>query len=245
MCPLKYYYSRVLKLPAPATPSLHLGKAVHAGIEEANRLQFRGRKVLRDEVLHAFHQAYDELQEADPVEWKGEDQPAKLRETGERVLVAYLDSDVSTSPDPPLGVEVQLSMDVDELDLRLVGFVDRVNRDGTAVDYKTVAASPSVKNEIWLHQLQLAAYHVLIEEATGVDCPGAELVFLVKTKTPKVVRAPVPPPEERERARFWSLLRIVAEGIRAHRFHPQPGMHCSWCPYRDQCAKWSGKGEAA
>jgi putative RecB family exonuclease len=239
-CPLRFFFTRILRIEKPVSPSLHLGKAVHAGIEYANRLQFRREKVEVESVMEAFHRAFDDHESEQAVDWRDTDQQTELRACGERVLRAFLESEVFKSQDRPMGVEVQLRCPIDGSETSLLGYVDRVNGDGSPVDYKTVGATPSIEAEVWQHQLQLTAYSELVADATGIAPPGAELVFLVKTKVPKIVRTQVPAPSLHQRQRFWSLVRIVLEGVQAQRFHPQPGMHCSWCPYREECAGWCG-----
>lgn len=61
------------------------------------------------------------------------------------------------------------------LALPLLGVIDLVEEDGTPVDYKTVASTPDASLESWLHELQLTAYSLLVEEATGEPIPGNEL----------------------------------------------------------------------
>lgn len=241
-CPLRFFFSRILRIEKPVSPSLHLGKAVHAGIEQANRRQFRKQAVKVEDVLDHYRRVFSDLESDQAVDWRDSDQQTALRETGERILKAFLESEVLKEQGRPMGVEVQLRCPIGGSETSLLGYVDRVNQDGTPVDYKTVASTPDIENEIWQHQLQLTAYAELIEDAVGKPVPGAELVFLVKTKTPKIIRAQVPAPTPHQRQRFWSLVRIVLEGVQQQRFHPQPGMHCCWCPYREECGDWCGKG---
>ena len=55
------------------------------------------------------------------------------------------------------------------------------------VDFKTCASTPDLELEAFNHEIQLTLYQLLIESATGERVDGRELVFLVKTKTPKVI----------------------------------------------------------
>ncbi|NDV61096.1 PD-(D/E)XK nuclease family protein [Puniceicoccales bacterium CK1056] len=240
-CPRQFYFTRIEKLPYPVSPALHLGKAVHAGIEVVNRKLFRDEPVEKDNILQAYRYHFGELEEAEgPVKWKEEGQRDKLLNHGEHILETYLESSVFAEAGKPLAVEVRLSQEIQGTGLELLGFLDRVNRDGTPVDYKTAASSPDIENEVWQHQLQLTAYSELIVTATGQACPGSELVFLIKTKTPKIIRVRVPAPDKVQRQRFWSLINVVVEGIRSERFHPIPSMACGWCPFRTECSRWCG-----
>ena len=88
------------------------------------------------------------------------------------------------------------------------------------------------------HELQLVTYQVMIEEATGDTPPSLDLIYLVKTKTPQVIRVKTPPADEQRKQRIADLYKIAYEGITTERFHPQPGMQCSWCQYRKECSGW-------
>jgi putative RecB family exonuclease len=38
--------------------------------------------------------------------------------------------------------------------------------------------------------------------------------------------------------RVIGLLETAVQGIAQARYHPQPGMHCSWCQFRTECMAW-------
>jgi hypothetical protein len=75
-------------------------------------------------------------------------------------------------------------------------------------------------------------------QSIGGTPPSLVLVYLVKTKTPQVIRVPSPPANERRKQRVIALLKIAVEGIASNRFHPQPGMQCSWCQFKPECLRW-------
>jgi putative RecB family exonuclease len=142
--------------------------------------------------------------------------------------------------DIPLGVEVKLEEDFPELPSPLLGYIDLVRPGNIPVDFKTCAATPNVELEAFNHELQLTAYQLLIEEATGERVEGRELVFITKTKIPKVITLRLPPATEQDKARFWSIAQAAVDGIYHERFVPQPGMACSWCSFRKECKAWTG-----
>lgn len=72
----------------------------------------------------------------------------------------------------------------------------------------------------------------------GDTPPSLDLIYLVKTKTPQMIRVKIPPADEQRKQRVADLYRIAYEGITTERFHPQPGMQCSWCQYRRECSGW-------
>ena len=237
-CSLKFYFERVLQLPAPTSPALHLGKAVHAALQAFHLARWRGGEDSPESVAAAFHHSFNELERKEgPVKWKDDKERAKSYEAGLRVLAAYLDSD-EVLKGKPVAVEVPLREEIEGLPVPLTGMVDLVTADMVAVDFKSAAATPDPKQAAFDHELQLVVYQLLIEQASGRTPKSLDLIFLVKTKVPKVIRVSSPPADKARKERAITMLRTAVEGIASERFHPQPGMHCSWCPYRNECAKW-------
>ena len=246
-CSLKFYFERVVQIPAPTTPALHLGKAVHAALQAFHLARWRGEQDTPESVAAAFHHAFNELERNEgPVKWKDDKDRTKSYEAGVRVLGAYLDSD-EVLKGRPLAVEVPLTEDIEGLPVPLTGMVDLVTGDMVAVDFKSAATSPNPRQAAFDHEIQMVVYQLLIERASGRTPKSLDLIFLVKTKEPKVIRVSSPPADKARVLRVIELLRTAVDGMADGRFHPQPGMHCSWCPYRNECAKWpaSMAGNAA
>lgn len=239
-CSLKYYFAKVLQIPQPNSPSLHLGKAVHEGLRYFNKARWLGEDTSKDAVIANYHTAWNVLESEEAVQYKDDSQRPKLLEQGENILVEYLDAESSQNQSKPLGVEVKLEAWDHPHDSPLIGIVDLVKQGNIPVDYKTIAATPSdLDLEAFQHELQLIAYQILLEENTQEDVQGLELVFLVKTKKPKVITHTMPPATEHQKERFWSMVEAYMDGVYHDRFYPQPGMHCNWCSYRTQCSQWS------
>jgi putative RecB family exonuclease len=82
------------------------------------------------------------------------------------------------------------------------------------------------------------SYQLLIEAATGESPPSLDLVFLVKTKVPQIIRVKSAPADAHRKRRVTALLETAVEGIASNRHHPQPGMQCSWCQFKNECMAW-------
>jgi putative RecB family exonuclease len=240
-CSLRFHFERVLQIRKATPVALHLGKAVHAALQSFHLALWRGEDHSPEAVARAFDAAFTALERDEgPVNWTEKKPREKARGDGLRVLAAYLDSPVALS-EPPKAVEVFLHEKIDGLSVPLTGAMDLVRRDLTPVDFKSAASRPDPEHAAFDHELQLVSYQLMLEKATGESPPGLELVFLVKTKTPQVVKVSVPPADARRKARVVRMLETAVDGIASGRFHPQPGMQCSWCQFRSECADWPAR----
>ena len=234
---MRFWFERVACIRKATTPALHLGKAVHAALQAFHLARWRGGDDSVEAVAAAYEGAFLRLErEEGPVKFDDAAEREKCRLDGLRVVAAYLDSPEAMK-DKPRAVEVQLREEIKGLSVPLTGAMDLVEGNFTPVDFKSAAAKPDSGNAAFDHEIQLVSYQLLLE-AIGETPPSLDLVFLVKTKTPQVIRVQSPPADTRRKQRVTALLETAVEGIANGRHHPQPGMHCSWCQYRNECKAW-------
>lgn len=208
-CSLRFFFERVAQIRKPTTVALHVGKAIHATLQSFNLAWWRGEDSSEATMEEAFSTHFLELEKTEgPVDYADEETRQKVRYCAWNTVKAYMASNEVASQ-MPLGVEVGLS-----------------------------AAKPDAGHTAFDHELQLVTYQMMIEEATGDTPPSLDLIYLIKTKTPQVIRVKTPPADEQRKQRVADLYRIAYEGITTERFHPQPGMQCTWCQYRKECSGW-------
>jgi putative RecB family exonuclease len=237
-CSLRFWFERVACIRKPTTPALHLGKAVHAALQAFHLARWRGGDDSVEAVAAAYEAAFLRLErEEGPVNFDDEVEREKCRKDGCRVVAAYLDSPEAMQ-EKPRAVEVPLREEIPGLSVPLTGAMDLVECDFTPVDFKSAAAKPDPEHAAFDHEIQLVSYQLLLEAATGEKPPSLDLVFLVKTKTPQVIRVQSPPADAHRKKRVTALLESAVEGIANNRHHPQPGMHCTWCQFRNECKAW-------
>lgn len=237
-CSLRFFFERVEQIRKPTTVALHVGKAIHSTLQSFNLARWRGEDNSEAAMEEAFSSHFHELEKTEgPVDYADEETRWKVRSCAWNTVKASMDSD-EVSSQMPLGVEVGLSAAIPGLPVPVRGVIDLVQHDLTAVDYKSAAAKPDTGHAAFDHELQLVTYQMMIEEATGDSPPSLDLIYLIKTKTPQVIRIKIPPADEQRKQRVADLYKIAYEGITTERFHPQPGMQCSWCQYRKECSGW-------
>jgi putative RecB family exonuclease len=237
-CSLKFYFERVVRIKKNTPVALHLGKAVHAALQAFHLARWRGGDDSPTAVAAAFEKAFVDLERDEgPVNFDDDAEREKCRLDGLRVIAAYLDSPEAMQG-KPRAVEVMLREDLPGLSVPLTGAMDLVEGNFTPVDFKSAAAKPDKSIAAFDHEIQLVSYQLLMEAATGEVPPALDLVFLVKTKTPQIIRVSSRPADDHRKRRVIGLLETAVEGIASERYHPQPGMHCSWCQYRNECMGW-------
>ena len=236
-CSLRFWFERVVGIKKPTSPALHLGKVVHAALQAFHLARWRGGDDSPEAIASFYEQAFERIErEEGPVKYDDEGKREKVRLDGLRVVAAYLDSPEAMK-EKPRAVEVLLKEDIPGLSVPLTGAIDLVEGNFTPVDFKSASAKPDIGHAAFEHTIQLVSYQMLLE-AIGESPPSLDLVFLVKTKTPQVIRVSSPTANARRKQRVTALLETAVQGISEDRFHPQPGMHCSWCAYRKECMAW-------
>jgi putative RecB family exonuclease len=236
---LRFYFERVAEIKRPTTPALHLGKAVHAALQAFHLARWREADDSPEVIAAAFEDAFLRLErEEGSVRWK-EGEREKSRHAGLRIIGAYLDSS-EVLRGKPRAVEVPLTETIVGLSVPLTGVIDLLTSVYAPVDFKSAAAKPDPKHAAFDHELQLVAYQLLLESATGESPPSLDLVYLVKTKVPQVIRVSSPPADSKRKDRVIRLFDTAVIGMSEGRFHPQPGMNCLSCQYRNDCKRWPG-----
>jgi putative RecB family exonuclease len=237
-CGLKFYFERVACIRKKTPAALHLGKAVHAALQAFHIARWRGGDDSPEAIANAYDLAFLRLERDEgPVNFDDAAEREKCRLDGLRVVAAYLDSPEAMQG-KPRAVEVPLTEDIPGLSVPLTGAMDLVEGNFTPVDFKSAAAKPDPSHAAFDHEIQLVSYQLLMEAATGETPPSLDLVFLVKTKTPQVIRVKSPPADAHRKRRVTAMLETAVEGIASNRFYPQPGMQCSWCQFKNECLAW-------
>jgi putative RecB family exonuclease len=237
-CSLMFYFERVACIKRRTQVSLHLGKAVHAALQAFHLARWRGGDDSPETIAAAFDKSFKDLERDEgPVNYGSEQKREKTRLDGLRVIAAYLDSPEALK-DKPRAVEVLLTEAISGLSVPLTGAMDLIEGNFTPVDFKSSAARPDKSHAAFDHEIQLVSYQLLLEAAIGETPPSLDLVFLVKTKKPQTIRVKSKPADAHRKRRVVALLETAVEGIASNRFHPQPGMQCSWCQFRNECMAW-------
>jgi len=235
-CRLKFHLRYVAGISKPPTAALHVGKTVHAVLQQWSLARWRGTPLDTDAILAVFDQAWNQP-EGKAIAWKADEATSKANALA--VVETYLRETPIPVDEKPEGVEVSVEMDLASHGLPiLVGVLDLVRSGGRIVDYKTTARTPDPEMVRHTTEVQTTGYALLYREATGGMESGIELHHLVKLKTPKLVVTEVGPAAEPQITRLFHLIDAYVDDLDRRDPVPSPGMQCSMCEMFAECRAW-------
>lgn len=241
-CPRRWFLSRRAHVEQSRAGASSLGSVVHALVEGAARDGWE-----EAELRRRLDDVWPELSFAAP--W----QEQREREQAEEMIGRYVQW--SRQRDAAVvGVEVpfDITVDVPQDRVRLVGAVDRLERVGDrlrVVDFKTSKHPPTKAEAARLPQF--GVYQLAVEAgafaslAPGRESAGAVGVYLRKPAAqgagelhqPSLTDHPWSEGEDPTAASSWVHARLgeAAAVVRHGRFPATPGKDCQWCAFASAC----------
>ena len=218
LCPLKYKFARVFRIPQEPSINQRFGIVVHQVLERFHATtggSLEGLMALFEAAWRrsGFGDSYDDLQ---------------FRQRAVAALRRYWELD-RVRESEPVSFERSFSFHIGPHLLR--GRVDRVDRlpDGRheLIDYKTGKA----KTEQDLREdVQLSIYQMGARESWGIETAAQSYYYVLENEKVPVAHSE----EELERVR--GTVTDIGDRIMAHRFEPKPSFElCSFCDYRIIC----------
>ena len=218
LCPLKYKFARVFRIPQEPSINQRFGIVVHQVLE---RFHATGGGPL-DSLMQLFEAAWRRAGFGDS------NDDLQFRERAVAALRRYWELDRRRESEP-VSFERSFSFHIGPHLLR--GRVDRVDRlpDGRheLIDYKTGKA----KSEQELREdVQLSIYQMGARESWGIETAAQSYYYVLENEKVPVAHSE----EELERVR--GTVTEIGDRIMAHRFEPKPSFElCSFCDYRIIC----------
>ena len=218
ICPLKYKFARVFRIPQEPTINQRFGIVVHQVLE---RFHGQGGGSL-DELMQLFDASWRRAGFGD----RSDDRQFRARAV--TALERYWETD-REDPGEPVWFERSFSFRLGPHIVR--GRVDRVDRlpDGgyELIDYKTGKAKTAAELR---EDIQLSIYQMGARESWQLPTAAQSYLYVLDGE-----KVPVSHSEE-ELERVRTTVGEVAEGILEQRFEPKPSYEiCSFCDYRIAC----------
>ncbi len=232
MCPKKYKYQYVYKIPIPERSSLSFGRSIHNTLLHAYEM-LRDHQEGFAEMIHApeledFLTLYER-------EWISEGYDSSAHELarkkeGEKIIRKFF-NDHYSKDQKPIALEERFRFRMNEV--ILTGSIDRIDIIGEGpekvveiFDYKTGKPKSGEKAK---DNLQLKIYSLVATEGLGLKVGKASLLY-VEEGVKMSVEDPIV-----DRASIQAEITKVMEGIKEARFDATPGFQCSFCDFRDIC----------
>jgi putative RecB family exonuclease len=238
-CPLKYRFQYIDRIPRPwRVAVMAFGTSIHAAVEWFHKERLDGRTPKTEEVIGVFNADWY-AQNLEPLVFPAKESQESLKEKGSQMIRLYVEESDSKFPRE---IEQRFELDLSDpetgeaIDVRLRGYIDLVEEDGTLVELKTAARSIE-RGDLDRH-LQLSTY-ALVLFLLHDSIPQLRLDQLLKTKTPRLERHQTTRSLE---DLGWTarLIERTAQAIADGHFYPNPSWRCTECEYFAHCQKWRG-----
>ncbi len=242
-CPLKYRFRYIDGLPEECVSSaLVFGSAIHAVVEFFFSQQLAGEEEPSlDELLSVYQQSWRDRSEQE-VRFGKTETTNSLHQLADRMLTAFLASDLTNQEGRILGVEDELRGEMTPQLPDLLGRIDLILETDDSVvvlDFKT---SRSAWNDQQAENQseQLFLYADLVRRLIPGKRLRLQFAVITKAKSPNVqlLEASF---EQSKLDRTKRVFESVWSAIQSGHFYPSPSpMQCPSCGYRNQCAAWRG-----
>ncbi|MCB2229941.1 PD-(D/E)XK nuclease family protein [bacterium] len=239
MCPLKYRFVYVDKLPRPFKPiELALGTAFHAAVEWWHKRRKIGSSPSAEDVARILA-ADMRAQAEEKLQYKNGESLDDVIQVGGKLANAYVKGfrgkpvhDTEVPFRVPL-VDLETGED---LGLPLDGYFDLLEAEDTVVETKTAARA--YDNLTILNHLQLTAYGYAYRILYDRE-PNLRIDVVTKTKNPRLQSVKVFR-EKSDMVRFFHLAKSVCRSISSGCYHPKSGWQCGNCEFAEPCRRWRG-----
>lgn len=243
VCPLKYYFRYVAGLPEPViSASLGFGKAIHRAVEFYFEQHLAGAELpTLDGLLEVYQAEWNKTPPLQRILFGKEENQDSLSVLADRVLRAFLVSDLAQPEGVIIGVEEELRGSVLSGCPELLARIDlMVETDAELVitDFKTSRRAWSI-DQVFDAAPQLVLYGELVQKLSDKPVRLQFGVF-TKTKWPEVTVHPFKV-DPHLVTRTKRTVERVWKAIQGQHFYPTPSpLNCPSCPFRGPCLKWTG-----
>jgi putative RecB family exonuclease len=236
MCPLKYCFTYVEKVPFTFTPiSLAFGSGMHKVVEQYYRAHIEGETLPADTMSEKFKRYWLTEKDKREIDFNGGSEEETLT-MAEKLIGVFCEK---VSPMQVLGVERPFSVTLGEDLPPLIGAIDLIESDWTGniaiVDLKTAGKR---KSDAELSaDLQMTAYSLGIKTIGYHDDVLLRFDLLLKQKKPDLIKQ-YTLRSEHDRQRLVKLVKAVWSAIQKEAFFPSSNFTCPTCPYKAPCKDW-------
>ncbi len=231
------------QLPEATVPaSFVFGRAIHRAVEFHFRELLSGSAATTLDTLLAEFQTGWEEQADDTISYPKSESRDSFGHLADRMLRAFLDSEVSRPIGRIIGIEEELRGPLIAGVPDLLARLDLLFESDDAItisDFKTSRSSWSDQHAEDAAE-QLLLYGELVRRLLPHKPLRLEFLVATKTKEVSITRHAIPF-DQRRLDRTKRVIERVWRAIAAGHFFPSPSpMNCPTCPFRAPCRQWPG-----
>jgi len=219
ICPLRYKYSYVLKVPAPPSHNLSFGITIHDTLRD-----FHSKLMFGEVTLDDLYKIYENNWQ--PLGYMDKEHRQHRFESGKKLLEKYYERHKDEEKKP---LELEKSFNLKIGGIRFYGRIDRIDKlDGGVeiIDYKT--GNTKTQKDVDKDD-QVAFYAIAAKEALDMEPKKLTYYFLESGEKISTTRTDKQLENKKEEA------GQIVENIKKGEFKAKPGRQCSWCDYKSVC----------
>lgn len=229
LCPLKYKYQYLLKIPTPPVAQTSLGSTVHIVLQKFYQEYMHDRTIGISRLQELLETSWI------PVGYASRAQAEQTKKEARNLLDNYFHS--FHSPDIDIvDLEKSFRIKIDST-VFLTGKIDRVDKkaDGSLeiIDYKTGRRPDDKKLK---KDMQLAIYAMAAHDPGLYGKPIKKIhlsLYYLQAREKITLQK-----SEEDVIKVGAYVREIAKEIREGVFHPKIGMWCDSCPFKMLCEAW-------
>jgi DNA helicase-2/ATP-dependent DNA helicase PcrA len=219
-CPQRYQYAYVYRLPTPARVEGQVGTIIHRALFLIAG-HSKKRALSLEDALGILDAEFTRIRFVDPVnleahKLRARKMVATLYNAGRLKGAQFLEQ--------PFRLRLRGVSNRGAVEFVLTGIIDRIDEDGTLIDYKTGRLEDHLER-----MPQLGAYHLAATSALGLSAPKLAIID-IDAEIHEVHKSEAQLESDRQ------MMLDAAAGIAAADFTPKPSAwKCAACPYRLLC----------
>jgi DNA helicase-2/ATP-dependent DNA helicase PcrA len=225
VCPLKYKFRHLLRIPVLPHHSLVFGRVLHNTIHTFLRQTAAGRRPTLAELLEKFESSW--INEG----YLSREHEELRKKAGREALERFFRREEDSGRTP---AHLEKSFKWQQGKVKFNGRWDRIDildQGAVIIDYKaTEVKGQKEADKRAAESLQMDLYALSFKKTQSIPLLETQLHFLESDIVGRAVKG------EKELARGWEKVKQAEEGIRNRDFTARPNWHnCSYCDFKTIC----------
>src|SRR3989339_29872 len=220
-CPLQYKCAYVLRIPTLPNSALSFGSTIHDTLRDFHTKKTFDKNVTYEDLMEMYKNNWQPLGylEAEHREQRFED--------GKDILRRYFEKHTNEEIKHKA---LEKNFNIKIGDVKFTGRIDRMDDLGDGkveiVDYKTGQAKSQKEVD---KDEQVTTYAIAAKEAFGLEAEKLSLYFVESGEKISTTRT------QEQLDAMKDKIRLIIEKMKRGDFEATPGIHCSWCDFKEIC----------